>query len=362
MGIIQTLSRPIRRPLYSGGGGGGTPTITSKTGTFTQGGTLTLSGSGFSANRNGQVRFLNFSDGTVGQPLSGTNITNSDYNYSNSTPFSSGGQFIRADWSYIQPGGAIITMAADMHEILVDYWVRINIVDLGGTTDQQIKLARIVGGRIDDHTASPTMLPIWQMSNSNQPDQVAEYLGGSGVSPNDWFSAVTPSQNVWQRATLYYKRNTLINGTDGMRFYRTSWNPTSGYTYSGFPGGEFAAPSGGVDKRLFIGTNLTTWATGDNFDYIGQLFLPFYERDTMHSIVDVANVSINDSLERVEFGDANTWLGCTPSKRVLQPMTARSTTDISVACEIGPLTSGTVYAYAFNTDGTCNATGFQVSP
>lgn len=401
---------------------GNPPTISSASGTFANGNTITLTGSNFSKKRQGQVFFTDFASDTVGQPPSGL------------TTFSAGGAGYLVDNTQSPPIGTkclhleanqvgmeltTYEFAANTDEVFFEVWSRVNPVlfhqpitwdggtpySIGervkyinplnglyynfesktnpntgntpyyhnGTTyvvdevnwlklDQpQIKLFRIVDGTgTDSGQGRPVgMLAILEADGSLYAQSED---GGLVASAAHNGYAAMPNSTTWAKNTFYVKRSTLdvANGQTYIKVGSSFNFKTSSHPVNG----HLASPSGAIPptQYTYAGTPFVNNETGKTNQglYYRRIFMTYFHRSYQHTIVDIAHMFVNDSPERVVIGDAATWNACDHTKSYTCKAVSRDTTTLSFIAATSSNITGALYAYVVNRDGVYNTNGYQV--
>ena len=401
---------------------GDPPTISSATGTFLEGSTITLTGGNFSKKRQSQVFFTDFSGDTVGQQAAGlTYFAGADPNYvvdnTQSPPL--GTKSIRLEANLQNMGTTTYEFAANTDEVFFEVWSRVNPVIFhqtntwsAGTTyiigdrvkyinpnngnfynfesklgsnignppyyyngsayvvdatnwlqlDQpQIKLFRVVDGTgTDSGQGRPVgMLAILEADGSLYAQSEDGGLGGSAA--HNGYSTM-PNSTTWAKYTFYVKRSTLdtANGQTYLKIGSSFNFRTSSHPVNG----HLASPSGAIPptQYTYAGTPFVNNETGKTNQglYYRRIFMTYFHRSSQHTIVDIAYMFVNDSPERVVIGDAATWNSCDHTKSYTCQTVSRGNQSLSFTAATSSNLIGSLYAYVVNRDGIYNTNGYQV--
>jgi len=399
---------------------GDPPTISSMSGTFANGNTITLTGGNFSKKRQGQVFFTDFASDTVGQQAAGlTYFAGSEPKYlvddTQSPPL--GTKSIRLEANLQSMGTTTYEFAANTDEVFFEVWSRVNPVLFhqtntwsAGTTyivgdrvkyinpinggfynfesklgsnignppyyyngstyvvdttnwlqlDQpQIKLFRVVDGTgTDSGQGRPVgMLAILEADGS----LYAQSEDGGLVGGHAGYGTMPPS-NTWVKYTYYVKRGTL-DVANGQTYLKVG--STFNIRLSSHPvNGHLASPTGAIPptQYTYAGTPFINNETGKTNQglYYRRIFMTYFHRSWQHTIVDIAHMFVNDSPERVVIGDASTWNACDHTKTYTCKSVSRDTTTLSFTAATSSNITGALYAYVVNRDGVYNTNGYQV--
>lgn len=399
---------------------GDPPTISSMSGTFANGNTITLTGGNFSKKRQGQVFFTDFASDTVGQQAAGlTYFAGSEPNYlvdnTQSPPL--GTKSIRLEANLQNMGTTTYEFAANTDEVFFEVWSRVNPVlfhqpntwsiatpysiwervkhinpqnglfynyesktalNTGNTPcyhngtsyvvdetnwlrlDQpQVKLFRVVDGTgTDSGQGRPVgMLAILEADGA----LYAQSEDGGLVGGHSGYGTMPPS-NTWVKYTYYVKRGAL-DVANGQTYLKVG--STFNIRSSSHPaGGHMASPSGAIPatQYTYAGTSFVNNETGKTNQglYYRRIFMTYFHRSYQHTIVDIAHMFINDSPERVVIGDAATWNACDHTKTYTCKSISRDTTTLSFTAATSSNITGALYAYVVNRDGVYNTNGYQV--
>lgn len=329
------------------------PTVEAVSGTFTAGGTATLTVGNLSTKRNGQLAFINFEGETVGQQspsldYEGTAPVN--YLVESSSPYF-GSRYVIQEANNVEMGAAGIELAQNYDEIYAESWAFIETPDFNSGGDEQVKLFRLVpntAGISGNFQASNPMQAVFHLNTNLAVTQNPDPSTG-GAS---WYGDVHLNEG-WRRYVMYTKLGDA-NVPNGKRYIKVA--DTHTYTYSG--GVHFASPSGTVAATEWDGEELITRDSSSDTG-LGMYVLPYYHRSDQHTISRVARIFLNDSPERVVVGDASAWSACSHLKTFVLKQVSRSGNQIVVDVDtLGPLATGPVYLYVFNQDGLYNSNGY----
>ncbi len=399
---------------------GDPPTISSMSGTFANGNTITLTGGNFSKKRQGQVFFTDFASDTVGQQAAGlTYFAGSEPNYlvdnTQSPPL--GTKSIRLEANLQSMGATTYEFAANTDEVFFEVWSRVNPVIFhqtntwsAGSTysigdrvkyinpnngifynfesklgsnignppyyyngasyvvdatnwlilDQpQIKLFRIVDGTGTD---SGQARPVGMLAIMETIDGVYAQSEDGGLVGGHSGYAPMPTNNTWVKYTFYVKRSAL-DTANGQTYLKIG--SAFNFSTSSHPaGGHLSSPSGAIPatQYTYAGTPFVNNETGKANQGLAyrRIFMTYYHRSYQHTIVDIAHMFINDSPERVVIGDAATWNACDHTKTYTCKSISRDTTTLSFTAATSSNITGALYAYVVNRDGVYNTNGYQV--
>jgi len=402
---------------------GSPPVVSSYSGTFADGNTVTITGSNFSKKNTTQSFFTNFAADTVGQRAANftywTSISGDDYlvDSTNVPPIGSRCMTVNANNTDIKT--IHWEFPENQDEVFFEAWSRVNPIifhqtntygagvtyaigdrvkhinpansayynfesvtagNIGNTPlvwngsayvldavnwiqlDQpQVKLFRFVDGTGE---ATGQGRPVG-MSAILEADGTlyaqAEDGGLTGASQHAGYDAM-PGSTTWAKYTMYAKRSTL-DVANGLTYIKvgTSYD----FDTSSHPaGGHLASPSGAVPatQYTYSGTQFVNNETGKtNLGlYYRRVFMTYYHRNEQHTEINIAHVYINNSPERVVIGDAATWNACDHSKSYICRTIDRDNTAIQISAITSTNIPGSLYAYVVNRDGVYNSTGIQV--
>lgn len=389
------------------------PTLASASGTFTEGASITLTGTNLSRKNQSQIFFTDFSADTIGQRAAGftywVSIPGDEYRVANAVTPPVGARYMSAHTVQSQFNTIHYEMPADSDEIFVESFIRLNAVTfhqplwsvgtlyvsgnrvsyLHPTTSAifnfvataaavnmaqaplapdgslnstfwtylqqpQIKSLRVVDGTGETSAQGrPTFL-----SSIVETAPAGSQLQIGGVGDTRICYTVTPGNTVWAKHLFYAKLGTL-NVADGKRY--TKVNGASNILNSGFTGGgHYASPANTVTQAAFDGELMSTNVTANAGIKFRRVLPPYYNVDHQETISDVCHWFVNDSPERVVVSSSSTWAAVDQTKSHICPVTSRSNSQWTFKAYVGQFTSGPLYAYVFNRDGLYNANGIQV--
>lgn len=399
---------------------GDPPTISSASGTFANGNTITLTGGNFSKKRQSQVFFTDFAGDTVGQQASGlTYFAGSEPKYlvdnTQSPPI--GTNCLHVDANLVGIGTTTYEFASNTDEVFFEVWSRINPIIFNQTNtwdiatpypagervkyinpnngnffnfeskltpnignppyyyngaayvvdatnwlilDQpQIKLFRIVDGTGTD---SGQGRPVGMLAIMEAIDGVYAQSEDGGLVGGHAGYATMPTNNTWVKYTFYVKRSAL--DTANGQTYLKIGSAFNFRTSSHPAGGHLASPSGAIPatQYTYAGTPFVNNETGKANQGLAyrRIFMTYYHRTTQHTIIDIAHMFVNDSPERVVIGDASTWNACDHTKTYTCKSVSRDTDTLSFVAATSSNITGALYAYVVNRDGIYNTNGYQV--
>ena len=325
---------------------GSGPSISSTSGTWSHGNSVTIAGTGFgSKSTAAPIRWETFEDGTVG-----TNVTTTGYwsaespaqtlfdDDSNiSTRHSNSDQHIRWDgngW----PGSTGKFYKDDIGfantgKAYVNLWLYMDFISGEGElpTGWQVKLFRIHGD--SNHTSKP----LFYSNLMTDDDQTVSYwvcgvYNTSSIYPGaDWME-----EHYWVNMVMEYKDSTSINTADGeAHFYSSRPNHTSAY---------YKGSKTSVTTRDSTVTNYV--------DCLSMGYLVTNGGDYADTYWD--DVYIDNSWARVEIGDSSTYANCT--HREMQIPSAWSGTSVTVTVNQGSHSSFTgKYLFVVDEEGNVSS-------
>nr|BBJ03797.1 hypothetical protein YBY_16450 [Marinobacter nauticus] len=351
-------ARSLAVELGQGGGGlpgeptepTGSPVINSVSGSFTEGAQATITADNLTAKRNGQLRFIDFKDEILDQKVTGITQDSGTPGY----VAKSGGIFggVMAECHAIQQSlnTAAIVLEQGEQELFFEGWAHIQTPDFDSGGDEQIKLFRIVPGSSLGDSAQNQNPTINFMVHT-----AFIVVGQPDVNPGSWYANGTFPWNEWSRWTMYLRLGDegIANGE---RYAKVG--AINKWTYSGVPGGHFASPTGAVHESEWRGEPQVTCDSATT-GLLQRIFMPYYTRSDQETISRIDRLYLNDSPERVVVGDASTWGACDPNKSFILRQVSRNNSEVVVDVDtLGPLSSGPVYLYVFNSDGLYNEAGY----
>jgi hypothetical protein len=167
------------------------------------------------------------------------------------------------------------------------------------------------------------------------------YTGSTGVSAQ-------AINGQWVRQELYFKQG--APSTSNGYLYGAIFSPTGTPSFN-------PSASGNIVTR----TDSLVWSDwyfgGGYYDDCNDADFPAFPGEETATI-DVDEFYMDDTLAHVEVCDSPTWAGRT--KCELQVPTAWSDTSITATFNIGYLSSGNAYVYVINAGGGVNAQGFEI--
>ena len=367
---------PSTNKLQSGYGeyiAGVTPSITSHSGSFTQDSTFRIDGNNFSANRQTQLFYDDFTAGTLGQAISATGTGWVTVPTMASYVYSSDGLAAGKRSAYLDMQGAYDYITGltfpNTDEIYCEHWIKYQMLVVGpddGSGSPQMKLTRIGSGTDFTTPSSNPNLTVTMLDVN-----AGGYIGTSpqvfnapAKSTNDAAQSVSgyislPPDGSWHKLHMAAKISTL-GQSDGWRYFKTDQIGNNVHGYSGdaataswTAGTEkhFASPNALVPKTSWDGEPWSTRYSADGNTvngYFGKVVLPFFTRTYQVSDVKVACFWLNDTAERVVVStsnDVNTAL----KTGVIQPNISRTNAQWVFQGETGNLpASGALYAYVVN--------------
>lgn len=343
----------------------GTPVISGFSGSFGQGNTITLNVSNVTTKNSTQVMFAVGDSGQNGVDAT-TILPNqpaldaSNYKHSTAKSFMGSGASLLAEMQTGATGSedTYVDLGSPQDAIYFSSlsWVDVNTV--GANTDgQQLKLQRFnaEGG----HSGEP-MLAQTLFWNTDDVVMTNDYVylfttGRNTSSPKNNKYSVSGFGN-WKRTQMYWQASDVDQ--DNGSVWLLEHDERDGTTYHG--GAEWTTGNAFNDPSVLQSTNPEIWIPKQNWctrrssdsasQNMTKVWLPFYKRGSSQVDVYVDGIYINNSLERVELGNASTYETCT--KRVVQEQTNRQSSSIAFECyEANFTASDDIYAFAFNEFG-----------
>lgn len=352
--------------VASGGGSepGAAPEISSFSGTFGQGNTMTLNGS-FSAERDGMVAYMRGDPNNLGaspaELVDFNGSAASDYKHSTERAFGKSGASLRADWFDGNPqnNGANIRLPAKSRKLFLSAEVFMDLsgwnADTSGTAAApQVKFMRLLG-ESGSHTTLPTqhIQTKWFDSRNGAgvgldypfSTNIGNFRNEQGAS-FDWGSP--PGLTGWQRWILYGEVSTTETSEDGRMFARmiNHVDNTIHHCDRTYVDGSPTMHS----DRSWLAPAVKNFEHGANPDprWINAM-LPFYKINVDNLVVFVDLVGVNDTPERVELGNNPSMDDCT--KLVLQKQLSRNGSTITFEVEEGNFAAtDNIYAFVVNGD------------
>jgi hypothetical protein len=341
------------------------PSISSFSGTYGQGNSLTLNVSGTTDKNSTQLIFMSgvvASDGDDALPNQPA-LNASNYKHNVVDSFMGTGACLLAEMAVSAAGSEDTYWEFPAQsELYMSIVAKLEFNTVGINTDgQQLKMTRFNAGT--GHSGEPvaTRTQFW-----NTDDVVITTMNGDLFMGLAWDTIDAHNEDIrnnglgnWNRTQMYWKAsdNDVANGSDW-------WMETDQRDGTDYFGGREWFPSyrdlndpdqinvwptpPSIYKPLI--KHVTRTAADSNQNGMTKAWLPFFKRNSSQIDSYVDGVFINDSLERVELGNASTWIAST--KRVIQEQTNRGSSSIVFNCyEANFVASDDVYAFVFNTDG-----------
>lgn len=355
------------------------PSIQGATGTFSNGQSITITGSSFGSgptvggSTDKVVLFDDFSKGTNGNDVAqgngsalvggyiSQNLDGLDPEYS--TDFAhSGTKSMKMDWliygghhesidlnnpprvfwsawHYIPVGknvpgtdgegsGANYKLAG----WIVTYGDDVNVSNMCGPVILSNDFSNVQGGGDADDGGDPALV-----GRDHASDDIYQY-----------FYTTTQRKGSWIRFDSYFKAGMTGTATLGDAL---TW--------------EIGEYSGGVRKRLHHDMTLLEGpytATQHVGDYWDKLNIPAFGRQDNNSqtyIDDIYVATGNNCLARVEIGNASTYANCT--NLAIATPTNWSSSSITATLRSGSFMSGSAYLYVLDSSNTPNAAGYPIT-
>lgn len=330
------------------------PAIDTASGTFSNGGTITVSGTGFGATGPTVVFFDSFEKGTTGNLVSlvtgSADIGEWDAVYNSggpdntySTSFAhSGSKSMLSDYRTYWGGGPNIRFPdVQNSNILISFWVMIPAGrDVPGTNNGDGPNWKLfwVGDRDDAFPWGSDMSIECVASDCSNTETIAALDDGGAPArfdggPNYNFGLV---KGQWRRVTV-----ALRNATSGAFV----WQQEVGI---------------GRHEVIVNETNVVTAHSDDPWNFVA---VPGFGREDSNSLVftdDVYVATGDGARARVEIGNASTYTAST-NLALITP-TAWSDTSITATVRQGSFSDEeSAYLYVVHADGTMNANGYPVT-
>lgn len=361
------------------------PKITSHSGTFSQGNAFTLKGKNFSANRQTQLFYDDFTAGTVGQAISAVGQGWQTVNGMPPYVYDSTGLAAGKRSAYLDMQGTYDYMTglifADQQELHVEHWINYQMLTVGpddGSGAPQMKLTRVGSGNdLTFPSSNPNLtMTMLDVSAGGYVGTSPQVFNAPSKSTDDVGNNVSgymalPPDGAWHKLHMAAKISTL-GQNDGFRYFKTDQIGTNGQGYGGdaayasWVGGtqkHFASPNEIVARTEWDGE---AWATRDSDGaytvngYFGKILLPFFSRTYQVSTVRVANFWMNDTAERVVISTSSDW-NTALKTGITQPNLSRTYNQWTFQVETGNLpASGALYAYVVNKDRKHTITAYQI--
>ena len=357
------------------------PLIQAISGSLSQSGSLIISGSNFTAKRNGQLLFRDFDEdvASLGDPLLGFDHGLTEpYRYSDDGAFV-GNRFARCNMQGGYNFDTRVVLDGSFKELFCEHWVKVLPEYIGSDADTpndpgdspQIKFTRLSPSIDDDAKPNPSL----GMTDIGVTGGVGcyNYLSTADGTITPSPAVNLPYDNTWARISMYCRLSSTPGAADGERYIKTSKShgATNSTQHIRGLGEHFASPTGAVPIEAWRGEQIVTQREAPDAYTLGEhfrsVFLPFYTRGYQRTVIGVDCLMINDSPERVVLSNRSTWTASynvadTTAKAVIQKTLERSPQSITVHQRVVDHfgQSGAVYAYIVNSDGRYNETGYLV--
>lgn len=316
------------------------PSVSSVSGTVTNGSALTIAGSSFGTGP-ADVSWTGASieAGTVGNAFTATNwASDTDPDWAlpmySTTQAHSGTKSIYCGVTAGDEYNSIFTYdfpnpITSSGTLFLSFWVRITPSD--GHAWHQWKINRFSNAATIVDGYNQLIMFSWDNENGTQVCVDPNVIVYSGVEPSP--VGVT---STWQRIDQY-----IVGGVSAGSYTITQYVP-------------------GVSKTADILDPYATFRSGENWNWlIFQNYLGNTSSGSADIYYDDIYVSAN-SRARVEIGDASTYTACTHFE--IQPSTSWSSSSIGITCNRGSFgASDTAYVYVIASDGTYNSTGKAIT-
>lgn len=320
--------------ILTGGVAFAAPSITSTSGTVSDGNTVTISGSAFGAKATAApIKWDDFEDGTSGTALATVDPSWSAYSgtgalYTN-TDSHTGSLSVQNDAS---GGGSnyetnVYEFSPASDEVFISMWIKVETDGSWGSCNN--KMTRI--GTTEDGTN------IYHDAGFKLSDY--PYLFYNDGNTSTYFNAPDQSLtdaplNTWWHLQMYEKLST-IGGTDGEVF-----GNAVGYHLEEFTGENNRSTDFSL-TGIFMGLAV------DSCDVVTR-------------VIYADDVYIDRTQARVELGNASTYSACT--HREMQIPSAWSTSSVDVTVNTGTFaTDDVAYLYVVDETGAVNSTGYEVT-
>jgi len=307
------------------------PSISSTSGTFTHGNSVTIGGSGFgSKSTAAPVKYDDFDDGEVGSDLSGWSLVKSSggvYPKYSDTRSHNGDQSGLASFENQYNCSAYLGNL-DLTTVYASYWVYWEKVS--GDDTRNMKLARFTAAYGNYKDGNPKM----GYTGLNGSSGTWYLNNGDGYDMN-WGNYVVGG--TWHRIEMYFVASSSPGQADGTWAF---WKNCSQI----------------VDEKDYV-----TIATTADRNFVRNFILPFYcahDPGGPHRVY-YDDVYLDSTQARVEIGNASTWSGC--SHKEIQVPTAWSSSSITVDVNKGSMSDGTAYLYVVDSSGGVNSSGYQIT-
>jgi hypothetical protein len=361
MGNALVQSATIQNKAQAGGGFGSVPdgvevdpVINGIVGDLSENSLLTISGSGFSANRQGQLYYDDFSSGTIGESVTSLD-DNHSYKYVNDDAYTGAKS---AMWHHVLNDSSLIhprvELPDNVSEVFVYHAQKIVEINDGSGLEgspPQIKLTRIVGG--GSGTAHDTDL---QASTTVQTSiSWATLRHKNAGSVDETLTIDMPNFGKWETFISHYKLGTpgVADGAVMQKAYG-SHGRVSG-------GGFYGDSTGATDiKSWTMPSNTETLAQNPTMTQLKKVFVPFFMRSQMDYKIYIDSLFINDSREAVILADNPDIKLADLDSVIALPMTSRANNEVVVTMKKGLLSGKQAYLFLFNANGSYNTVGYDL--
>jgi len=319
------------------------PSVSSTSGTFFHGNTVTITGSSFGTDADeGPVKYDDFDDGEVGSNLSGWSLSaSSGIHPAYSDTYSHNGD--QCGYANLETQFTCAAYAdnLDLTTIYTSHWVRWEKVS--GLDSRNKKFARFTSHLVVEDPPKDEFndgRPIMGYTNFYG-DDCGWYLdnGDGYVSvAEDYITSDT-----WHRVEMYFVASSEPGEADGEWAF---WLDSSQI----------------VDEQDYVTIETTAFR-----EFVRTFILPFFcthvdandnPEGGPHRIY-YDDVYVDSTQARVEIGDASTWSACT--HREIQIPSAWSSNSITATVNRGSMSNGTAYLYVVDADGNTNSSGYQIT-
>lgn len=339
------------------------PVPATLSGAWSEGATMTLTGSNFSAEAT-ETFFTDFSGDTLGQFPSGfidwgTHPAKYAVVEDGAPPIGTRSARVSA----INQQMATIThdFSAPQTEMVLELWLRVNKQSFVSETqpgEEQVKLCRIANGSGTDSMQNPpTEIGITYSKDNGVSAYYKQDVTGipayyaKNAAGQDW----VPTDSEWAKMVLYFKYGSL-GQADGQVLAKYGAAPYFKHSSQTNPQ-HMASPSGTVDRFGYDSELLITHTAGNDGELPRRFSLPYFHRDDQETIIDVSRVHASNSRERVLVGDAATWSACDKTKVYTLETIDRAETQIQFTAANSTLIPGQKWIYTVNHDGLINSNG-----
>jgi hypothetical protein len=334
------------------------PAISGIQGTVSDGGSVTVTGSGFGATGPTVVLFDDFEKGTNGNPISTTtngasyggwnSIADPPPRYSSSYAHS-GSYSSKSDWS--DNGGTEgarwvgISSLGGITQIYLSWWAFIPTgVNVPGTE-------RGAG----DPGGGPNWKIFWLYHNPwPASDFVATFLSNSLPSTGAWFVGMADDTNSPQRLDSGWNYDPS--------FIKGQWSRWEFYLVGSTANGklEFWETNSTHSNYRLVNLSGVTMHSGETWDI---LHFPGYGRGDPHSQTYYDDIYVavgNGARARVEIGNQSTYSSCT--NIAVSTVTAWNDNQVSVTIRKGSFGQGqAAFLFVVDANGTVNTTGYPIT-